>query len=202
MVTGSIAMFAGSTAPQGWLLCDGSAVSRSTYSELFSTIGTTYGQGDGSTTFNLPDLAGRVLIGASTNYPSASTGGEENHSLTEQELPSHTHSVGTHGHGNDITATTPVFSHTVTQAEFSYATPSDKYIRKTSSGSWRVCDSRSYSTATRTTDAAISDHPSASCGMSGSVTDCGSFDTASAGSGQSHSNMQPYVALNYIIYAG
>lgn len=202
MIIGSIAMFAGTVAPSGWLLCDGSAVSRSTYPGLFKKIGTTYGQGDGSTTFNLPDLSGRVLIGASTNYPSASTGGEENHSLTEQELPSHTHSVGTHGHGNDITATTPVFSHTVTQAEFTYGTPSYKNIRKTSSGSWRVCSSRTYSSATRTTDAAIADHPSANCGMSGSVTDCSQFNTTSAGGSQSHSNMQPYVTLNYIIFAG
>jgi hypothetical protein len=62
--TGSVISFAGSTAPSGWLLCDGSAVSRSTYSALFSVVGTTYGVGDGSTTFNVPDLMGRMPMGA------------------------------------------------------------------------------------------------------------------------------------------
>ena len=60
---GLISMFAGSTAPTGWLICDGSAVSRTTYADLFSAIGTTYGNGNGSTTFNLPNLQGRVPVG-------------------------------------------------------------------------------------------------------------------------------------------
>src|SRR5690606_13639822 len=61
--TGAVVPFAGSTAPSGWLLCDGSAVSRTTYSDLFSAISTTYGAGDESTTFNVPDLRGRVVAG-------------------------------------------------------------------------------------------------------------------------------------------
>src|SRR5215469_16888224 len=54
--TGSFIPFAGATAPSGWLMCDGSAVSRTTYSALYAVIGTAYGAGDGSTTFNLPDM--------------------------------------------------------------------------------------------------------------------------------------------------
>lgn len=61
--TGAVIGFAGSSAPSGWLLCDGSAVSRTTYADLFTAIGTSYGVGDGSTTFNLPDLRGRVPVG-------------------------------------------------------------------------------------------------------------------------------------------
>lgn len=61
--TASVQAFAGSTAPSGWLLCAGQAVSRSTYADLFAAIGTTYGAGDGSTTFGLPDLRGRVIAG-------------------------------------------------------------------------------------------------------------------------------------------
>lgn len=61
--TGSITAFGGSSAPGGWLTCDGSAVSRTTYASLFSVISTTYGTGDGSTTFNLPDLRSRTPIG-------------------------------------------------------------------------------------------------------------------------------------------
>jgi microcystin-dependent protein len=60
---GVISMYGGSTAPNGWLLCDGSAVSRTTYARLFSAIGTKYGAGNGSTTFNLPNFKGRVPVG-------------------------------------------------------------------------------------------------------------------------------------------
>lgn len=60
---GSVTAFAGANAPAGWLLCGGQTVSRTTYAGLFSVIGTTYGAGDGSTTFTLPDLRGRVIAG-------------------------------------------------------------------------------------------------------------------------------------------
>lgn len=63
VVTGTVMASAGTTAPTGYLLCDGSAVSRTTYSNLFAIIGITHGQGDGSTTFNLPDYRGRFLRG-------------------------------------------------------------------------------------------------------------------------------------------
>jgi hypothetical protein len=63
---GVISAFGGTTAPNGWLLCDGSAVSRTTYANLFATIGTTYGAGDGSTTFNLPDLHTQSGYGVSS----------------------------------------------------------------------------------------------------------------------------------------
>ena len=70
---GTVQMFAGNTIPAGWLLCDGSAVSRTDYAKLFSAIGTTWGTGDGSTTFNLPNSIGRFAEGAATSgsYKSA-----------------------------------------------------------------------------------------------------------------------------------
>ena len=70
---GIMQMFAGNTIPAGWLLCDGSAVSRTDYAKLFSAIGTTWGAGDGSTTFNLPNSIGRFAEGAATSgsYKSA-----------------------------------------------------------------------------------------------------------------------------------
>ena len=103
MPSGSVTQWAGSgSAPTGWLMCDGTAVSRTTYSALFTAISTTYGVGDGSTTFNLPDMQGRVAIGAGTGRNNADDGslpartigtyeGEETHTLTEAELPAHTH---------------------------------------------------------------------------------------------------------------
>jgi len=62
--SGGLVAFAGSSVPTGWLACDGTAVSRTTYAGLFASIGTTWGVGDGSTTFNLPQLGGRILRGA------------------------------------------------------------------------------------------------------------------------------------------
>jgi microcystin-dependent protein len=68
-------------------MCDGSEVSRAEYSLLFDVIGTAYGEGDGSTTFNLPSMAGRTTIGSSASHALGSTGGEESHELTVSELP-------------------------------------------------------------------------------------------------------------------
>lgn len=106
---GMIVGFAGSTAPTGWLLCQGQAVSRTTYAKLFAVIGTTFGSGDGSTTFNLPDARGRVLVGVgnsgatgSTNHTLGQKSGEETHKLTVSEMPQHRHGinyVGTSGSG-------------------------------------------------------------------------------------------------------
>ena len=88
---GIIELWPGSTAPEGWLLCNGQAVSRTTYANLFSVLGSTYGQGDGSTTFNVPDLTGRVPVGSNSTYPLASKGGEAAHALTSAENGPHTH---------------------------------------------------------------------------------------------------------------
>lgn len=103
--TGSLIMFAGQAPPGGWLLCDGRAISRALYSALFAVLGTLYGAGDGSTTFALPDLRGRMPIGAGTGTASGATaqtlgaqpttgaGGEQTHALTIAELAVHSHTV-------------------------------------------------------------------------------------------------------------
>lgn len=76
-LTGEIRMYAGSEEPIGWLLCDGRAISRTTYAELFAAIGTTYGAGDGNTTFNIPDFRGRFPLSTGNNHALADTGGAE-----------------------------------------------------------------------------------------------------------------------------
>lgn len=104
---GSIMAWGGSTAPTNWMLADGTAVSRTTYASLFAAIGITYGSGDGSTTFNLPDLRGRVGVGKNTGTFTTlgSTGGAETHTLQVSEMPSHTHIQDPHTHSR-VTAQT------------------------------------------------------------------------------------------------
>lgn len=105
--SGMLMPYAGATAPTGWLLCYGQAISRTTYADLYSVVGTTYGPGDGSSTFNLPDLRGRVIAGkddmggSSANRLTSAlngdslgaTGGAETHTLSTSEIPSHQHYV-------------------------------------------------------------------------------------------------------------
>ena len=126
-VAGIIDMYGGASVPTGALLCNGSAVSRTTYATLFGVIGTTFGGGDGSTTFNVPDLRGRSPLGAGTgtaagatahtlgSQPTTGASGEEAHALTIAELAAHSHTLTVYqnvagGSGNvraDTTTATP-----------------------------------------------------------------------------------------------
>lgn len=197
---GIVMPFAGSTAPQGYLLCDGSAVSRTDYADLFTAIGTTYGVGDGSTTFNVPNLSGRVVIGVSQSHALGSTGGEATHVLTEQELPAHSHTVPAHGHENNITATTPELTHTITQPVFKYNKAGTTTLGNGAGETGYV--STNTPNATRSGNVGIATHNVSNCTMSGSVTECDAFDTISSGSSAAHNNMQPYLVLNYFISVG
>ena len=104
--TATIVPWSTSSVPTGFLECDGAAVSRSTYATLFTAVGTTYGAGDGSTTFNVPNLTDKITMGKSGTKALASTGGAEtvaasgtiggstaNSSLTVAQLASHQHEI-------------------------------------------------------------------------------------------------------------
>lgn len=89
---GTISEYGGSSAPNAqWLMCDGSAVSRTTYAGLFAILSTTYGVGDGSTTFNLPDLRGRVPVGLNATGPSLinTLGDNEGVALANRNISHH-----------------------------------------------------------------------------------------------------------------
>lgn len=137
-VPGTVKDFAGPNAPDGYLLCYGQAISRATYNDLFSIIGTAYGVGDGSTTFNLPDLRGRVVAGKDNMGGSAASrltgqaggvggttlgnnGGAETHVLTVAQMPSHTHSWLS---GNGGAAGGGAFTAAINNAGFNTSAPS------------------------------------------------------------------------------
>jgi microcystin-dependent protein len=111
--TGTIIPWSTGTAPTGYLPCDGAAVSRTTYSALFAVIGTSYGSGDGSSTFNVPDSQDKNIKSVSNNSNVGTTGGANtvspnsgnlaNHTITTSQMGNHTHSVGSIGDNADYT---------------------------------------------------------------------------------------------------
>jgi microcystin-dependent protein len=119
MPTGTVMPFAGTAIPNSdWLFCDNTPISRTEYADLFEVIGTTYGSGDGSTTFNKPDLRGRVIAGQDDMGGTSAdrltglsgglngdnlgaTGGSQEHTLTTSEMPAHTHTYSESSDGPD-----------------------------------------------------------------------------------------------------
>lgn len=102
VIPGTVISFAGSTSPTGYLTCDGSAISRSTYASLFAAIGTTWGSGNGTTTFNVPDLRGYFLRGSGTSSRDPDSPRAVGSAQTEAYL-NHTHPVSDPGHSHGIT---------------------------------------------------------------------------------------------------
>lgn len=179
---GSVLPFAGSNPPPGFFICDGSAISRLTYAYLFEIIGTTYGVGDGSTTFNIPNLKGRVAVCLDSSQSEfntlGETGGTKVETLTIDQLPAHDHNGITQSAGNHF--------HPITDKQHNHggtanqaSTAIDGLSNTTGNGG---TTSNSFTGITATEDAGAHQH----------VID-------SEGSGQSHNNLQPYFVLNYII---
>lgn len=185
---GSILQWSTNSAPSKWLICDGSAVSRTTYDDLFAVIGETYGNGDGSTTFNVPDLRARVPVGKGTNVDgnnlsaafetlgatsyiadSATLSGEFKHTLTENETPIHKHFIATDGStGTAILGNNNQLEHYYNYQEAGSVQPSNPNFEYALHGA---------------TDAA-------NLGL-----------TSAFGADQSHNIVQPFIVLNYIIKA-
>jgi microcystin-dependent protein len=178
---GVVNPFAGATAPSGWLLCYGQAVSRTQYPVLFTTLSTTYGVGDGSTTFNIPDMRGRAVAGkddmggtAASRLTSTvltasntlgATGGTQTHTMTTAEMPVHTHIQDAHTHSMNNFGVAPSAG----------GYPSANGFVNGGAGADAAGGGRGNANATATNQ--------------------------NTGSGSAHLNTQPTIVLNYIIKA-
>jgi microcystin-dependent protein len=151
---GEIRLFSGNFPPRGWALCDGSLLPINQNQALYSLLGTTYG-GNGQTTFALPDLRGRVPVHPGNGVTLGQNSGEEAHTLTEAEMPLHTHTVS----GSNSTGTS----------------------RNPDGGSWAI-----------TGETTLAYNQTPNVGMNRQ-------SLSEAGGSQPHTNMQPYIVLNFCI---
>lgn len=173
---GAIRLHPTNTAPDNWMICDGSAINRVAYADLFALVGTTYGVGDGSTTFNIPNLKGRVAVGRDGSQTEfdvlGETGGEKTHTLTSAEMPTHTHTQNSHTHATS-NASYPNFA-------IYQDTMSQETVGEIAGTGWQMAQTTGSITSSTAT---------------GSTT----ATNQNAGSGGAHNNLQPYLVVNFII---
>lgn len=185
----SIIMYAGATDPNAnWLVADGRELSRTTYSDLFAMIGTLYGDGDGSTTFNIPNMQGTVPTGRDTTDPDFDTlgeqGGSKTHTLTQAEMPSHNHSIN-HDHPSATTSTIGNHTHD----------PRALWVYQGGAGNAGLASNGGGQplnlVGSDTLPAGSHSHTVNLPNYTG--------NSGSRGSGNAHNIMQPYTVVNFII---
>jgi microcystin-dependent protein len=196
--------------PAGWLACDGREVSRTTYAQLYTALGgaaSPHGQGNGISTFNIPDARGCALVGADGMFYGTSagrlasvgsvgpgfTGGEATHTLTTAEMPAHEHPVYDIGHTHDEDPHT----HGVDEQPHDHGTPVPPNVQGVGpfGGSQNAAEKRGRTDAAVTNISIQAATPVLHTALTG-------ITIASAGSGAAHNNVQPILATNVIVYAG
>jgi len=219
---GVVSAFAGVNAPAGWLMCAGQAISRTDYSALFTALSTTYGSGDGSTTFNLPDLRGRVHAGVddmggtaasrltstvlSASNTLGATGGAQTHTLDGTQIPAHSH-PNTLG-SNIVAATSHTHgSSTMTTAMNLFNAAGTNYIDYAERGGTSFTETERMYWPSGGADASHNEGTTTGLAIFGS-TDANSSSTTvsitnanNTGGGGAHPITQPTLVLNYIIKA-
>lgn len=228
---GSVTAFAGATAPASWLLCAGQAVSRTVYAPLFAVIGTTYGAGDGSTTFTIPDMRGRAVAGLdnmggtdagrlSIANTLGTTAGSETVTLTTAQIPSHNHTQNSHNHTQDAhNHTQDSHNHTQNAHGHSISDPGHNHsIPANWGGAYNTVGvqldpttyaSPYYYNTTTSNGTGVSVVGNTATNIATTATNQANTATNQAttatnqatGGGESHSIMQPTIVLNYIIKA-
>ena len=172
---GCILPYGGNGDPnEFFMIADGRAISRITYSTLFSIFNTIYGSGDGSSTFNLPNLQQRVPVGVGLGYSLGSTGGSSTHTLTESELPAHSHYMQ--------------HTHTINDPGHIHSLPGYLFDLNANEGR-DDNDGSAYQNLGNNTNTS----------STGITVNSFTGYTSQTGGWGSHNNMQPYIVLNYIV---
>tara|TARA_R110002012_G_scaffold55583_7_gene141930 strand:- start:3184 stop:3867 length:684 start_codon:yes stop_codon:yes gene_type:complete len=203
--TGTVVPWTKSSVATGFLECDGSAVSRSTYSALYAVIGTTYGAGDGSSTFNVPDLQDEVVVGKSNNKALASTGGANTTPVTAAGNVSSSTNTNTNINvtGNVAGSTANASLSTPQIASHSHTFP--ELSNQGQGGGSRYVINRqygpisNYGTNNTGSGGSHSHNMSANFSGSGNASSSSSTNSSFSGSAVNPSVLQPYLTLIYII---
>jgi microcystin-dependent protein len=212
--TGAMMLWQTATAPSGWLICNGAAVSRATYADLFSVIGTTNGAGDGSTTFNLPDFRDRLPIGLGASIATSlgATGGAATRTISQANLPNYSLTVTDAGHTHTFTGAAHNHAitdagHTHTTVDHDHAATSGDFVTDAAGSEYHTTGGSVNGITTATTAAATVTVNSATTGITINNTTAGGTNStsttgitvASGGSGAALNVMNPTLCVNMII---
>jgi microcystin-dependent protein len=190
--TGGLMLWPTASPPANWLICNGAAVSRTTYATLFAVVGTVFGAGNGSTTFNLPNYTDRMPIGAGSSYAVNAQGGAASTTLTTTELPSHSHSASSSSSssfsGSAGTTSAVDLNHTHSY-NLGFITGGGPYAQVTTNNAGPI----------NTSSASIDMNHSHTFTPAGSVSTSTSTSIGSTGSGAAFTNLPPYLGIYFII---